>query len=208
MNKLYTLIILLSAIIYGQSSSAIKVGYFSPKGGDGGLIIGYENAFITNEVLSFGWSFDWYHDKYTDKEYVNFLNENDPFGGEVNELRAKTNTNIFPVMANLTGYIPVGRDNYAFVKGSMGFEVLFISYTNYYSPNTNEDKILATMNYRFTAGFGHYLGRNSEIFAEVGYHSSTPSWEYEIDQNGRKRTYERELDMSGMMARIGFLFYY
>jgi hypothetical protein len=44
----------------------------------------------------------------------------------------------------------------------------------------------------------------SEVLAEVGYHYSKPSYEYE-DNN---RTFTREYDMSGILTRVGVRFFF
>ena len=95
------------------------------------------------------------------------------------------------------------------VNGGIGAEVLIIHYRNFQNTDESELQGAFDFNWRLGLGLSFALGRSSEIFGELTYHSSAPSWEYEVqDNNGIKRVFEREFDMSGMMARLGFRFYY
>ncbi len=46
------------------------------------------------------------------------------------------------------------------------------------------------------------------VMFELAYHSSSPSWQYSVNDNGRTRVFERSYDMSGLLARIGLRFYF
>lgn len=213
MKKLFLLlIIVLTNFSFAQvNTAAIKLGTFNPGVSDGGFIIGYEGAKYVDKGFFIGWSLDWFHKSFVDKklvsDYDNLFGLN---GGSINELRAKTNINDLPLMINLTAKFPVAPFIKFFVNGGVGAEVLFINYSNFENPDNDEFKAAFDFNWR--AGFGaiYELGYRSEIFGEFAYHYSNPSWQYEIfDQNiGRNRTYERSFDMSGVMFRLGFRFYY
>jgi len=210
-SKLLFLILILSSQSYSQwGSSAIKLGHFNPSASEGGFIIGYEGGKYIDYGLNIGWSIDWFHKSYVDKKLVAQFNEFYGIaGGSVNELRAKTNLHDFPVMLTAIAKFPVSHFVNLLINGGIGAEVLIIHYRNFQDTDESELQGAFDFNWRLGLGLSFNLGRRSEIFGELTYHSSMPSWEYEIqDQNGIKRTFEREFDMSGMMARIGIRFYY
>jgi hypothetical protein len=187
--------------------AAIKLGYFNPSAADGGFIIGYEGGSYIDEGFNFGWSIDWFHKDYVDRKLAGDFN--DQFGiGEINELRAKTNLHDFPLMINITGKLPVGPLVKVFLTGGVGAEVLLINYRNFENPDQDKFQGAFDFNWRIGGGALYEIGSRSEIFGELVYHSSQPSWEYEVETNGMKRTFERVYDISGIMMRIGFRFYY
>jgi hypothetical protein len=64
-------------------------------------------------------------------------------------------------------------------------------------------------NWRIGIGAAYNIGPRSELLIEMAYHQSEPSWTYEVDAPPfGKRTFERIYDMSGLMFRAGFRFYY
>jgi hypothetical protein len=195
--------------LYAQwGMGAIKLGYFNPAAADGGFIIGYEGGTYIDEGFNFGWSIDWFHKNYVDRKLAGEFNNEFGGIGEINELRAKTNLHDFPLMINITGKIPVGPLVKIFLCGGVGAEVLLINYRNFENPD--QDKFQAAFDFDWRVGGGvlYELGSRSEIFGELVYHASEPSWEYEVETNGMKRTFERVYDMSGVMMRVGFRFYY
>ncbi len=212
----YFLTLFAALIFYANSfaqhgSAAIKLGEFFPSSSGGGFIVGYEGAKFMDENLTLGWSVDWYHESYVDKKLVAQFNDLYGIsGGEINQLRAKTNLHDFPLMGILTAKVLVAPYTKVYFTGGLGAEVLFINYSNFENPN--EDDFLTAFDFNWRIGLGtlYQVGRSSDIFAELDYHNSSPSWEYDArDPNtGADRTFERTIDMSGMMFRIGFRFYY
>lgn len=197
-----------SNIFAQNGAAAIKLGHFSPAASDGGFIIGYEGSLFVDSRLLFGWSFDWFHKNYVDKKLISQFNQIG-VGGASSELRAKTNLHDFPLMINLTAKFPVSPFFDVFATGGIGAEILLINYRNYQNPDGDEFKAAFDFNWRLGVGVLYPVGRMSELFLELGYHSSKPSWEYEVNEFAQPtRTFEREYDMSGVMARLGFRFYY
>jgi len=211
-NVLLLMLVILTAEINAQrGTTAIKFGHFSPAASEGGFIIGYEGGRLLDRDLIFGWSIDWFHRNYVDKKVVNDFNQMyGGVGGSINELRAKTNIHDFPFMISLTGNFPVAPFTKVFLTGGIGAEVLLISYRNFQNPDQDEFKGAFDFNWRLGIGALYMIGRNADIFIEMDYHNSEPSWEYEVDDpnSNFNRTYERVFDMSGLMARLGFRFYY
>lgn len=193
------------------SSSAIKFGNFSPAATDMGFIIGYESEKFIDRNFDIGWSVDWFHKSYIDQSLVtDFNNYYGYFESELNELRAKTNLHSIPVLFNMSAKFPMTPRFSFFVKGGLGIEALFIFYQNYQYPLEDEFQSAFDFNWRLGTGMAYQLGRYSDIIFELTYHSSNPGWTNEISDPiiGRKRILERNFDMSGFMARVGFKFYY
>jgi len=212
MKKIFLLFFfLIPATAFSQwGTSAIKLGHFNPAASEGGFIIGYEGGKYIDYGFNFGWSIDWFHKSYVDRKLVAEFNELYGIaGGSINELRAKTNLHDLPVMLTATAKFPVSPLVNLLVNGGIGAEILIIHYRNFQNTDKSELQGAFDFNWRLGLGLSFDLGRRSELFGELTYHSSMPSWEYEVEgEDGIKRTFEREFDMSGMMARIGFRFYY
>jgi len=214
MKKLLVILFALAVPgIYAQvNTAAVKLGIFSPASAGGGFIIGYEGSHYVDKNFSFGWSFDWYHKNYVDKSLINDLNQQDPNpigGGQINELRAKTNLHDFPLMIHLTGKTLVAPYTQAYITAGIGAEVLLINYNDYVDPSKDEFHTAFDLNWRIGIGGIYEMSKQADVFAELAYHSSAPSWTYETqDAFGTKRTFERVFDMSGVMFRVGFRFYY
>jgi hypothetical protein len=210
MKLLVIIICSFSLPVFAQwNTAAIKFGVFNPSAADGGFIIGYEGGPFVDNGFSFGWSIDWFHRDYVDKKLVAEFNDYYGIGrGSINELRAKTNLHDFPLMLNATAKFPVSPFVKMFLTGGIGGEVLLIHYRNFQNPDESEFQAAFDFNWRAGIGLVYELGYRSEIFGELSYHRSMPSWTYEVEEQGYKRFFEREFDMSGMMARIGFRFYY
>ncbi len=210
------IVIILGLFCYSISfaqhgSAAIKLGEFFPSSSGSGFIVGYEGAKFLDENLTFGWSIDWYHENYVDKKLISQFNDLYGIsGGEINELRAKTNLHDFPLMLVITGKVLVAPYTKIYFTGGLGGEVLFINYSNFENPS--QDDFLTAFDFNWRVGFGtlYQIGRRSDIFAELDYHHSAPSWQYDAKDplTGITRTFEREIDMSGVMFRVGFRFYY
>jgi hypothetical protein len=207
------LIIILSIIFLSNSLSqtntaSVKLGYFNPTATNGGFIIGYEGGKIIDERLIFGWSIDWFHSNYVDKKLVNDFNEVYGFG-EINELRAKTNLHEFPILLNFRGEFPIAPLTRFYATGGVGVEFLLINYRSFQNPVDDQFKAAFDFSWRIGVGVLYRIGSRSEVFGQIDYHSSEPSWEYEVnDANLGKRIFERSFDMSGIMARLGLRFYY
>ena len=206
MKKLIAVIFLIPfAGIFAQANSAaVKLGIYSPSATGGGFIIGYEGSHYVDKNFSFGWSLDWFHKDYTDKALVNAVNQNPPGGGVVNELFAKTNLHDFPIMINLSGKTLVAPYTQAYLTAGIGAEVLLINYNNYEDPTKDEFQTAFDLNWQVGIGGIYELSQQADIFAELTYHSSSPSLTYQAQD----KTYETVFDMSGIMFRVGFRFYY
>ncbi len=145
-----------------------------------------------------------------DQKFVNQINDVYGPNSTLNELRAKTNLHSIPLMGSVTGNWLIAERTRAFVTGATGLEVLLVFYRDYTNPNDN--KFQGAFDFCWRLGFGvmYELGKRSDAIAEISYHSSTPSWQYNVlDANtGTRHTFERSYNMSGLLLRVGFRFYF
>ena len=207
---LFLIVIITPYSLAQLNSASIKLGFFNPTATNGGFIIGYEGGKIIDERLIFGWSVDWFHSNYVDKKLVSDLNQAYGIGvGQINELRAKTNLHEFPILLNFRGEFPIAPLTRFYATGGVGIEFLLINYRSFQNPENDEFKAAFDFSWRIGAGILYRIGSRSEIFGQIDYHSSQPSWEYEVnDGSTGKRIFERSFDMSGIMARVGLRFFY
>lgn len=210
MKKIIILFFITSIAVFAQrNTSAIKLGVFSPSAAESGFIVGYEWGRYIDEAINIGWSVDWFNKSYTDEKLVGQFNDFAGINGSINEVRAKTSINDFPLLFNITGKFPTGPRTKAFFTGGIGAELLLINYRNFANPDESETKGAFDFSWRLGAGLLYEIGRRSDVFGELAYHNSQPSWQYEVEgADGRKRTFERKYDMSGLMCRVGVRFYY
>ncbi len=212
MKKLFVLIILLPLMLNAQDRiGAVKAGLYSPTATEAGFIIGYEGSWEVDDNFMFGFSADWFNKKYVDKRLVNEFNSFfGPIESELNELRAKTNLHSIPLMFTINASRKVAHRTRAFFTAAAGVNTLLIFYRNYEHPEDDEFQGAFDFAWRLGGGVLYELGDHSDVFAELTYHGSKPSWEYEVeDRNtGRTRIFERSFDMDGVMFRCGFKFYF
>ncbi len=212
MKKLICIIVLaFVSLSYSQwGTSSVKLGYFNPSATEGGFIIGFDAGTFIDKNFSWNFSFDWFQKNYIDKRLVAELNNYYGTSGTINELRAKTNLHDFPVMFNVIVKFPMNPRSQFYVTGGVGAEMLLINYRNFQNPEQDDLEVAFDFNWRIGAGAAFALGARSEVFTEISYHNSNPGWEYEVEEIGfgQKRIFERSYDMSGMMVRVGFRFYY
>ncbi len=210
------IIVVLFFLITGITSaqwgtSSIKLGFFNPSATDGGFIVGFDAGKFIDRNFSWNVSFDWFHKNYVDKRLVAEL-DNYYTGtiGTLNELRATTNIHDFPVMLNVIAKFPINRRTQFYLTGGIGAEVLFINYRNFLNPEEDEFEAAFDFNWRLGLGAALAVGPRSEVFSEITYHNSNPGSQYEVEDSGiyPARVFERSYDMSGLMARIGFRFFY
>ena len=191
------------------SAAAIKLGSFTPGATDAGFIIGYEGGRYIDNNFNFGWGIDWFHKKFVDKTLVQSFNEIYGISGGINELRASTNLHDIPLMLTVTIKQPIAPRAKIYATGGIGAEVLIIDYRNFENPDESELKGAFDFNWRVGLGAAYNIGPRSELLIELNYHQSEPSWTYEVDvEPFGKRVFERAYDMSGLMIRAGFRFFY
>ncbi len=203
---------LITTLTFGQyNSGAIKFGVQIPQVTDAGFVLGYQWERSIDKNFDIGWEVDWFHKTYTDENFVSELNDFNGNIGTTNELLAKTTLYDFPAHFTMEANFPIPESKLrVFGSVGLGFDLLFISYKDYSNPDDGNTKAAMDFSWRAGAGVIYPLGTNSELLFELNYHSSEPSWQYEVhdDRTGRTRTFERSYDMRGLMARVGVRFYY
>jgi hypothetical protein len=190
--------------------SSVKLGMFSPGATDAGFIIGYEGGWYVDDNFLMGYSVDWFNKNYIDHNFVSQIDDIYGPSSTLNELRAKTNLHSIPLMGSITGNWVVSPRIRAFITGEAGLEVLLIFYRDYTNPSDDKFQGAFDFCWRLGGGIMYELGQRSDAIFEIAYHSSTPSWQYEVrDSNtGIKHTFERSYNMSGLMMRVGLRFYF
>lgn len=212
MKKLVMILFILTPLVVSAQwhSAAIKLGHFNPSATDGGFIVGYEGGKFVDKNLRVGWSVDWFNKNYVDRTLVKDFDFYFGPSGEINELRAETNLHSIPIMFTISGLFPMSPRVSAYATGGVGAEILLIFYNNFQDPQ--DDEFQGAFDFSWRAGFGmmYELGHRSDLFGEIVYHASEPSWTYEVEDEytHTKRTFERVFDMSGVMARVGVRFYW
>ena len=113
-------------------------------------------------------------------------------------------------MFTVTGYFPVSYRVKAFATAGFGAEVLLIFYNDYSNPNEDDFKAAFDFNWRLGAGLLYEVSSRTDAFIEFGYHSSEPSWTFDVTSpsTNQKRKFERTFDMSGVLLRAGMKFFF
>src|SRR3989337_2079407 len=170
MKKLTFIIVIFFCFnMYGQwGAAAIKLGAFNPGASDAGFIIGYEGGKYIDENFNFGWGIDWFPEIYG-------------VTGNLNEIRASTNLHDIPLMINVTAKFPIAPRAKFYATGGIGAEVLIIDYRSFENPDNSELKGAFDFNWRVGLGAAYNIGPRSELLLEMAYHSSKPSWTYDVD---------------------------
>ena len=189
---------------------SIKAGIFSPAATNAGFILGYEGGKNIDEVFSIGFSIDWFNKNYVDQNLVNEFNDFYGPNSSLNELRAKTNLHSIPLMGTVTASWPIAERTHAYATAALGVEALLIWYRNYDNPANDEFKAAFDFAWRLGGGISYELGSRSDGFMELDYNNSQPGWQFEVKDpvTGKTKVFERKFDMSGIMMRVGFRFYF
>jgi opacity protein-like surface antigen len=192
-----------------QKIGAIKAGMFFPQACEGGFDLGVEYGLHIDTNLDVSVSLDWFKKEFDDKEARGEY-ENIP-GFTADELAKLSETTIydFPLMVSITAKFPFNDKVKWFATGGLGAEMLYASYNTFNTADIEERSELAfDFNWRLGGGAIYNLGRRSELMAELAYHYSKPSYEYEDEIDGNEYTLEREYDMSGLLSRVGVRFFF
>ncbi|MEN8191680.1 MAG: hypothetical protein ABFS12_02615 [Bacteroidota bacterium] len=211
-NFLLAALFLIPIITFSQRHSAsIGFGHFNPAATEGGFILGYKGENFVDRNLSFGWSTSWFHKSYVDKVLLEqFVEYYGVVDGELSERRSTTNLHSIPLMISMTAYFPLFPIVSAYITGGAGAEGLLIFYKNLQSEEENEFKSAWDFSWQLGTGLSYKIGNRSDIYGEITYHESNPSWTYEITdpQTGNTKHLEQSFDMSGVALKFGFKFFW
>ncbi|MDA3884401.1 MAG: outer membrane beta-barrel protein [Candidatus Delongbacteria bacterium] len=209
MKKLTMMIVLLAIMsMYAQGKiGAIKAGMFFPGACDGGFDLGIEYGMHIDTNLDVSLEMGWFKKDFEDNEARDDYQAQIP-GLTDNEYEKLSETTIydFPIMVMVTAKFPINFNYKWFASGGLGAEMLYASYTTY--DDNDKSELAFDFNWRLGGGMIYNLGERSEVLAELTYHNSKPSYEYEENISGTDRTFTREYDMSGVMGRVGVRFFF
>jgi hypothetical protein len=85
----------------------------------------------------------------------------------------------------------------------VGYELMWVNEVNYVE-NIDDTRFYSGFAWQVGAGASIPMSRNSDIFAEALYHGGTPSKDEGKEFDLPVRT---EVDMSGLMIRLGIRLY-
>jgi opacity protein-like surface antigen len=198
----------LTALGAQQKIGAIKAGMFFPQACEGGFDLGFEYGLHIDTNLDVALSLDWFKKEFTDKDYIGDVEQYDNtiIGTQYKDL-GKITIYDFPLMLSVTAKFPFTNKVKWFGTGGLGAEMLYASMKTYDANDgaeveTKDESTFAfDFNWRLGGGVMYNLGARSEVFGELAYHYSKPSFE---DDNGITTEY----DMSGIMSRIGVRFFF
>lgn len=191
-----------------QNAAAIKLGFFTPKAAETGFIIGYEQGRHIDDNLDVAVSFDWYKKKFNDENVKAAVDVIPGLTGTDKEKLSETTINDFPIMVSITAKFPVAPKVKAYATGGFGGELLFATYQTYTGKIEEKTETAFDWNWRLGGGALYQLGQNSEIFGELVFHYSVPSYEYEQTVGTTTSTLTREYDMYGVLGRVGVRYYF
>ena len=192
-----------------QKIGAIKAGMFFPQACDGGFDLGIEYGLHIDTNLDVSLSLDWFKKEFEDKDAKGEYEEIPGLTADQLVKLSETTIYDFPLMVAVTAKFPYSDKIKWFATGGLGAEMLYASYNTYDGDEMDEKSELAfDFNWRLGGGAIYNLGQSSEVFGEVAFHYSKPSYEYEDEIGGTEYTLEREYDMSGIMSRLGVRFFF
>lgn len=192
-----------------QKMGSIKAGMFFPQACDGGFDLGLEYGLHIDTNLDVALSLDWFKKDYEDEEVQDEFETDYDLNTTIVKKLSETTIYDFPFMVAVTAKFPINNKAKWFATGGLGAEMLYASYYTYNQDDIKEESELAfDFNWRLGAGAMYNLGEKSEVFGEVAYHYSKPSYEYEDQIGGNEVTLKREYDMSGIMSRVGVRFFF
>ncbi|HQO09594.1 MAG TPA: outer membrane beta-barrel protein [Clostridiales bacterium] len=196
--------------LYGQQKiGSIKAGMFFPQACDGGFDLGVEYGLHIDTNLDVSLSLDWFKKEFEDKDAKGEYEEIPGLSADDLVKLSKTTIYDFPLMVAVTAKFPFNDKIKWFATGALGAEMLYASYNTYNQDDISEESELAfDFNWRLGGGAIYNLGQRSEVFGEIAYHYSKPSYDYEDDIGGTSMTVEREYDMSGILSRLGVRFFF
>lgn len=207
------IIIAIAAVIFSlgaqQKIGGIKAGMMFPQACDGGFDLGIEYGLHIDTNLDVSVSLDWFKKEFEDKDAKGEYEDIPGLTAEEVLKLSETTIYDFPLMLAVTAKFPFTDKIKWFATGALGAEMLYASYNTFNTDEIEETSELAfDFNWRLGGGAIYNLGQRSELLAEIAYHYSLPSYEYEDDVNGTKYTLEREYDMSGILSRVGVRFFF
>ncbi len=178
----------------------VRVGYLDPKDAKSGFSIGGAFSAIIDESIAIGFGIDVFRRNYTKESEV----ATQEYQSGINETtimrEVEYNTTILPLMAELLIRIPGSYNHSYFLRGSMGYQMLWNKEQNY-ELEVSESRFYSGFAWGLGAGLEFKLGRKSALFIEGVYNSAEVSRNREETQEGLPVW--DQVDLSGFGARVG-----
>jgi len=179
---------------------SVRVGYLNPKDAKSGFSIGGSFGAAVDESIEIGFGFDLFRKNYNKtspvatQEYASGLNET------TMQREVEYNTTILPLMAELLIKMPASWNHAYFLRGALGYELLWNKEKNY-ELSVSESRFYSGFAWQLGGGFMFKLGRRSSLFIEALYSSAEVSRDRSETPQGLPVW--DQVDLSGFGARIG-----
>ena len=181
-------------------SLSVRVGYLNPKDAKSGFSIGGSLSGVVDEAVQIGLGFDFFRKTYTKTSHVATQDYASGINEETIQKEVEYTTTILPIMAELLVKIPGGWSHSYFIRGGLGYELLWNKESNYVD-DKSESRFYSGFAWQVGVGIMYKLGRVSSLFAEGIYNSAEVS-------RGESETPAglpvwQEVDLSGFGVRVG-----
>jgi hypothetical protein len=186
------------------SFTDFKIGLLMPSDAESGFIGGIGFGKMVDEKIGAGLEINYYGKTFNKETKV----ADDPgTGGTPGSTTILTeienSTTLIPIMFNLVLVTQAGPNFDLRFTGGVGYELLWVNENNY-QLNIDETRFYSGFAWQVGAGASIPMSRNSDIFAEAVYLGGTPSKDEGKELGLPVRS---EVDMSGLMVRIGIRLY-
>ena len=200
-SLLFTMI--LSASLFAQRAMyEVKFGTLFPQDTETGLILGLGYGQMVDENISWSFEADYFWRTYTKESTVEVTTGPATTTTVVTEI--ENATKMLPVLGRITYLTQVAPNLDLRISGGLGYAFLWNSASNY-ETNTEESDFFSGFAWELGAGLSIPISRAADFYGEFNYFGSVPSKdEGETVEGLPKRT---EIDMSGLMLRIGIRLY-
>ena len=195
---------MISGSVYAQRAMyEVKFGTLFPQDTETGLIVGLGYGQMMDENIAWSFEVDYFWRTYTKESTVEVNSGPATTTTVVTEI--ENATKMLPVMGRITYLTQVAPNLDLRLTGGLGYAFLWNSASNY-EINTEDSDFFSGFAWELGAGLSIPISRAADFFGEVNYFGSVPSKdEGETVEGLPKRT---EIDMSGIMLRIGIRLYH
>jgi hypothetical protein len=198
------LIIILSSTSYAQYKFAeFQVGLLMPADAKNGFIGGLSFGRMVDESVGWAIEVNYYHRSYIQETKVPQTPQ-----GQVEPFLVTTeidnSTTLLPLYLKLVLNTQIAPSLDLRLMGGAGYEFMWNNETNY-KEKIDDTRFYSGFTWLVGAGLSMPVSRASDLYAEINYHSGSPSKDEGETVDGLPvRT---EVDMTGFMVRAGIRLY-
>ena len=196
-------ILICTTVAIGQHTIyELEVGALFPEDTEMGTIIGLSAGRMVDENL--GWTFQvqyfWrtFTQEYTTTETGGTTKE------ETIATEIENSTKMLPIMAKIIFLSQIGPKFDIRINGGIGYAFVWNHEANYIV-GIEDSKSFSGFAWQLGAGASIPISRAADLFGDLAYFYSLPSRDAGTSQAGLPQ--RTEIDMSGLMLRIGVRFY-